>query len=460
MRLASVIETELHWLFLFYALPSVIVLCIIVPPFQAPDELAHIERADQISRGIMISEVFGGTIDGSWIAMGANYQPMWFHSDVKQTVSVAREVGSIQWSGPKDHVNFQNTAQYGPILYFPQAIGLLCGRLLGFSLVRSLILARVINGLVACVVGFLALSICRRGRALTFTTLLLPMTLSQFGSASQDALLFALSIHVIAMASVTLIEKRSASFVEFVVFAFTVVAITTARPPMLAFALLAPAFLDRRDPELWSKLGVAAIAIALIVLWMRILPTLTPPVAAEMSPSSQIHRLVSDPLLLPKVMTKYFSANRRWLPETLVGNLGWTDAPMPQWYYVTAAGVLLASLIAPGNSGSMAWPAMLAIVTFIALVIGLCVALFVTWTPVHNATIYGIQGRYFLPMLPLLAWTTPEYRSRAKCEIWPGWYAILLFPLMTLAVTTAVVMERYYGGWVLMVASLKALLLI
>src|SRR6266436_5802756 len=66
-RLANLVETKLPWLFLIYAIPSVIVLSLIMPPFQVADELGHIERADQISRGRMISDILGGTIDGSWV---------------------------------------------------------------------------------------------------------------------------------------------------------------------------------------------------------------------------------------------------------------------------------------------------------------------------------------------------------------------------------------------------------
>ena len=149
-----------------------------------------------------------------------------FQPEVTQTVASAREAGAIRWSGPKDCVNFQGIAQYGPFLYAPQVIGVQFGRLAGISLAQTLVAARVINGFAACVIGFLALSICRRGRALTFATLLLPMTLSQFGSASQDALLISLSILAVAMASRALTGQRPASTAEFAVFDFIVVATT------------------------------------------------------------------------------------------------------------------------------------------------------------------------------------------------------------------------------------------
>lgn len=458
-RLANVVETKLRWLFLIYALPSVIVLSIIMAPFQVADELAHIERADQISHGRMISRRLGGTIDGSWIVIGALYQNMPFHPEVTQTVALAREAGAIRWSGPKHRVNFQGTAQYGPFLYLPQVIAVQFGRLAGSSLARTLVAARMINGFAACVVGFLALSICRRGRALTFATLLLPMTLSQFGSASQDALLISLSILAVAMASRALTGQRPASTAEFAVFAFIVVATTLARPPQFALAFLAPAFVGRRDPAWRSKGLIAAVAVVTVIFWMRILSGLTPPMPPELSVSGQFQRLLGDPLLLPAVMMNSFAKDGLWLLKTVVGYLGWTDTLMPNWYYLTAAGALVVAMIAPGNRGPVLWPGTLALLTFGALLTALCAALYMTWTPLGQATINGMQGRYILQVLPLLAWVVPECGPRLERVLAPTWYPVLLFPLITLAVTPVVIMERYYGSWPVMAESLKALLL-
>ena len=62
-------------------------------------------------------------------------------------------------------------------------------------------------------------------------------------------------------------------------------------------------------------------------------------------------------------------------------------------------------------------------------------------------------------VLPLLAWAIPECGPRLERVLAPTWYPVLLFPLMTLAVTPVVIMERYYGSWTVMAESLKALLL-
>jgi uncharacterized membrane protein len=161
-------------------------------------------------------------------------------------------------------------------------------------------------------------------------------------------------------------------------------------------------------------------------------------------------------------MMNYFTHHVVWLSETVIGYLGWTDTPMPNWYYLTAAGVLVMALIAPNSRdrGSALWPGTLALLTFGALLSAVCAALYITWTPVGWATINGVQGRYLLPVLPLMAWVVPEYGPRLKRMLAPTWYLVLLFPLITIAVTPVIIMERYYGGsWPVMAESLKALLL-
>jgi hypothetical protein len=156
--LSDFVNTKLPWLFLVYVLPAVVLLSIIMPPFQVADELAHVLRADQISRGKMVSNRLGGRVDGGLVALGSLYENMWFHPEVKQTVALVRQARTIELSGPKDHVNFQNTAQYGPLLYPLQAIGMWF-RLAELSVAQNLVVVRLFNALASCAVGFFAVAV-------------------------------------------------------------------------------------------------------------------------------------------------------------------------------------------------------------------------------------------------------------------------------------------------------------
>jgi uncharacterized membrane protein len=312
--------------------------------------------------------------------------------------------------------------------------------------------------LASCAVGFFAVAVCRRGRALTFSTLLLPMTLSELGSASQDALLISLSVLVVSIASRIVSEQRPAGTGEFALFAFVVMATTLARPSHIALALLTPAFIGWRD-ALGRKALIAVLTAAPIAIWMRLLATLMPPVPDNLSVSLQFEHLIAHPLRLPSVMANSFMSSGRWLWESVIGRLGWAETTMPEWYHAAATVTLVFSLVAPGNRGPVLGPMLLAIVTFVGLVTATCFALYLSWTPVDQLTINGLQGRYVLPLLPLLAWAIPEYNPRLERALTFAWYPVLLFPLVTLAVLPGVIMERYYGSWPVVAASLKLLLL-
>ena len=458
MRLGDFVRAKLHWLFLIYAVPAVVFLSMATAPFQVPDELNHVLRADQVARGKLVADGLG-TVDGGWVALGALYDNMWFHPEVKQTVALARQAGSIGWLGPRDKVNFQNTVQYGPLLYAPQAIAIRLGQVAGLSVAQTLVAARLLNALLSCLLGFLALMICRRARALTFATLLLPMTLFELGSASQDALIIGLSLLTIAVASRILAEQRPAGTGEFALFGFVVMATTLARPSQIALALLLPAFMTWREPAWDRKVLIAIAAAAPIAYWMWLLRKLMPPVPEGWSVALQFKYLVANPLALPTVMANTFISNREWLWETVVGRLGWVDTPMPGWYYASATVILACALIAPGDRGPLVRPALLATVTFVGSLTAISFALYLSWNPVRHPTIHGWQGRYILPILPLLAWPIPTYGPRLERAFALAWYPVLLFPIVTLAVLPGVIMARYYGSWSVMAASLEALLL-
>ena len=437
----------LSWLYLLYAVPMIIFLAVAMPPFQVTDEYAHALRADQLSRGVAISPRLGGEVDGALRTFGRLYESMHFYYQVKQTEELARTVIALTWDVPDQDENLQNTAQYGPVLYLPQAAGIWLGKLAGLRPFHTLLAARLVNAAVAILIAFVAIRLCRRGLALFFTTLLLPTTASQFGSMSQDALIISLSLLVAAIATNLFAERRPARTWEFTLFVAIVVATTLARPSQFALALLGLLYFGMADKSWRPKTLIAMLGVILILAWLVLLPRLMPEPPSGASVSGQLVRIINQPLLLPTVVYNTICESNFWLFETLVGRIGWLDTPLPRWFTWTAAGALACAWLAPGNRPPWSFPAAVGLITFAAVFMNTAAALYASWTPMGKMTIDGAQGRYILPVLPLLAFMAPVYGAGLARLLSLTWAIVVGLPLVSMAVLPMAIMERYYGSW-------------
>jgi uncharacterized membrane protein len=103
-------------------------------------------------------------------------------------------------------------------------------------------------------------------------------------------------------------------------------------------------------------------------------------------------------------------ANSLWqqasvLYAQLIGVLGWLDTPLRGWVYPALGLALILAL-----SDRIEWPLggrgrVLAVagLTAIGYAAFVYLLLYITWTPVTAEQIWGMQGRYLLPALPIVA---------------------------------------------------------
>lgn len=114
--------------------------------------------------------------------------------------------------------------------------------------------------------------------------------------------------------------------------------------------------------------------------------------------------MLAHPLHFPSLLGATFQ-NPGELWRQLIGVLGLFDTVLQPWVYPVLSIIFLAACFVPlkvscGNRQRVAVAAGLAAVTY-------CLAVFViaylSWTPIHAGQIWGVQGRYFIPALLLLA---------------------------------------------------------
>ena len=134
-----------------------------------------------------------------------------------------------------------------------------------------------------------------------------------------------------------------------------------------------------------------------------------------------------------------------------IGVLGWLDTSLPLSYYrgatvmlvVAAAAVMLGAKGKPMTAGSYLIVA--AGIAFAA--VGVFLVEYVTWTVPGHPSVEGVEGRYFLaPALVGAALLPSLPRIRAPRLQTALLILIVLFPIITLAVTMRAIVLRYYLG--------------
>ena len=71
-------------------------------------------------------------------------------------------------------------------------------------------------------------------------------------------------------------------------------------------------------------------------------------------------------------------------------------------------------------------------------------SLYVTWTPVGMDRIDGVQGRYFIPLLPMLLFVLPGGLGWRRMPGWMFWIAPLVAVLATDVTIPRLIGEHFY----------------
>lgn len=232
-------------LYLLFGGLAVAAFAVIVPPYQVPDEPAQFKRADQVSRGVMVSPMIGAN-SGGFVGAGIDithrmFSDIAFRYDVKATLDRFARARPVTWSDTAPSW-FPSTALYPPSLYLPQAAGIRLGRALALPVLDTLTLARIVTGMVSVSLGAVAIALAGGAASFLFVVLSLPMTLFMMASVSQDGPLLALAA-LAAGAFIGMRERESGSLPLFLVMSASIALIAMGRPPYAALAVL-PSFIS------------------------------------------------------------------------------------------------------------------------------------------------------------------------------------------------------------------------
>ena len=404
-------------LYLLICTPVVIANAFIMAPLQAADEESHFLHVVEISRGEIVGERrpgagTGAEVDTAALDVRSAFLDAKFHKRDHMYEDLVAQNRDTAWNWPsKSFADFANTVIYPPMFYVPAALGLKVSQWFAMPILDGVTLARLFNGFTWLAVSALALRLVESGRFVLFIVLSLPMTLSLYGSCSQDG--GVVSVTALATAILTRRDALGAKAKGAVALALgSVIAARLPYFPLAGAALLPALRSDSSGGPAWRRVARGlvwpALALLVAVVWyvvgFRHLGAAVP-TDANISPAAQVRYLLEHPFAIFGVVAETL---RLWFVEFVhqfIGILGSLDVTFsPESYVFYECGLLFAfayTMVCEPAAWTWSGKALTAVV-----VLATCAAvggsLYLVWTVVGQGSIDGIQGRYFIAPVLLL----------------------------------------------------------
>ncbi len=426
---------------------------LVLPPLSAPDEISHYMGAYQLS-----SRILGQTSNAVTGHVLVRPQDIWLEDVedcweyeksedgyvqpvaettadsgflgetlMEETYKTIREQGILGRKYPLTAEDQEEPTQslilspYPPVLttpvaYIPQALGISLARLFHMNTIMVVYLGRLFNLLFFVGMTFLAMKRLPFGKEVLFGVALLPMTLHLSASFSYDVMILGCMFYLTAVCLDLAYEKEKVHIKDVAVLAALMAA---AGPCKLIYGVLMGLCLliPVRKFGGWKPWWAAAACVfaawglsMMLVNGQTIVSYATEtesvvPWAEEAGYSLTL--LLHRPLQAVRMFYQTLLWQADYYHMTMIGAyLGNLDTVLDVPYLVVVmftAGLFCLAVKKPGERqvmsvGNRVW---------VAVLCGLCafaamVSMLIAWTPLSSQVINGVQGRYFLPFLPVL----------------------------------------------------------
>lgn len=432
---------------LILGLMFTLLLAVLTPPFQTPDENQHFLRAYQISEGEIWGEVQHGsagaelpcslpaTVVHFLGALRPRVRPPIRREPLASTLLQLRVPLALQC---REFVPITGAAFYSPLGYLPQAAAMAVGRWVGLGPLGLMYAGRLGNAVAAICILSWALKLLPVGREAALLFGLLPMALAEYASVSPDATIIAggFLLGAIGIRTQTLgWMSRWHSWVAVVAGA----AVCSVKPVYAPFLMVGLPAVWQRGSINWRllrrSLPILLVPPAITAAWLAASAWLMMR-PAHANPPEQIAFIIQHPAEFLLVVVNTIHEFWRYLSYSAIGVLGWLTVWLPPVAYLlplVGFGICALAEVAENQSTAFftAWNFLMTLSAVILIIMALYLD-----SPVGSPAALGIQGRYFLPLL----WAP----AAAACWILPRCMRRLSQPAVLFGISVIVVVDSVF----------------
>lgn len=451
--------------FLVVSLVTGVFMLLITPPFQVPDEVNHFYKSYQIADGKILSETWdnrlGGFVPASFVELTKPFEGLKFKMHAKTDFKTIREQLSIPLNeDEKVFVDYPNTALYSPISYIPQAFSIFI--LTKFNLPPLIIfyLTRLITLLIWIACIGLVIKITPIYKWLFTLLSLLPMSIFTHASLSADVVTDIFAFLLIASIFKIAFQEDKFDLYKYMTLVGLTVMLASAKlvytPLVFLFALI-PIDKFKAVRSFYAYFGfLLLIGFGTALLWSKSINGLYTPYCdynpafrdgLDLINGAHLHQQLDFIIhhigftIIVFLKSVYHAFDMYY--QGYIGTFGWLDTKLPFWTIHIGYVVIAFTALFENNKNRSFTLTHKAIIlsSVVAMIALIMLSQYLTWVTVGNEKMRILQGRYFIPVFPLLFMLMNNSRFNRQNFVSA---AVMLFSIFILSLSAWTIYSRYY----------------
>ncbi len=409
--------------FLVSVIPLSLLYLLMFQPWNVPDCGAHFLASYRASNLLLLN---GG--ENQWLARACdaayyNGASWWTERkpDIEGVASMLQSLraDNIDTSLVDQIPHEEKMVYYSTLNWIPQSIGLAFGRLAGFSGGLTVLIARLLTLATFILCSYCAIRNTPVGKTIFAALALLPVSLMMSSSFSYDCMVFIVSLNFIAIVLRLRKEYSRDALIEALIWAFLLGA--TKGGSVLLLLPLALILIKREKKSVIAVCAVIGTALLSVLVFDKLLPS---DALFQFGEERSGNMMTAFAYQKPSEYLRMLVRTYQYYADTFVNQalgreLSYLEATISS---VVVIGAMLAVLVCATfekDELELGKKDRIVSVMIVVLALTLTPAMLLSYTPAGSGVIYGIQGRYLFPVIPLLLIAVTKFglhKSRVNAD--------------------------------------------
>lgn len=383
---------------------------ILLQPGTIPDESRHIDTAYTYSNVIMLK---GFKTDNGGILKRKDDVTNWYLV-TKPSMDTFKELFAhmklIAENTELVEVS-NNSIKTAPYLYLPSSLGITLARILRLGTVPLFYLGRLFNFMFFIFMTYIAIKKIPFGKIILFVVSLYPITMQQAVSFSYDAVTNGLAFCFIGYCLNVAYCEKMPTKKDLVMLCLVGAFLAPAKNIYVGICLLLllipkEKFQSRKNKAIYlAVFAISAVALFLASNLLNIINILAVQVSGiEDIPPYSFDYILKNPLGTLKLIVNTICVKGDFYIAGAIGLLGWFNITLP-WVIILGYIILfIFSCWRMKDERQYISTSSKLLITFVIISVFILalLSMMLIWTPNTYPYIEGVQGRYFIPIIPLV----------------------------------------------------------